>query len=119
MEEERQRGITEIWIDGVIRETNYSKRLASQLIVDHAIIRGTIEENVQMARSQRAIMLAQANNQVANKLQINLQAMKVLANKLQAMKVLGNKLHRNKLQGNKLQGNKLQGNKLQGNQGSI
>ena len=110
MEEERQRGITEIWIDGVIREKNYSKRLASQLIVGHAIVRGTIEENVQMGRSQRAIMLAQANkllanNQVANKLQINLQAMKVLANKLQAMKVLGNKLHRNKLQGNKLQGN--------------
>ena len=110
MEEERQRGITEIWIDGVIRETNYSKRLASQLIVDHAIVRGIIEENVQMGRSQRAIMLAQANkllanNQVANKLQINLQAMKVLVNKLQAMKVLANKLHRNKLQGNKLQGN--------------
>jgi hypothetical protein len=42
VEEERQRGITEIWIDGVIRETSYSKRLASQLIVDHAMVRGTI-----------------------------------------------------------------------------
>jgi hypothetical protein len=70
VKEERQRGITEIWIAGVIRETNYSKRLARQLIVDHAIVRGTIEENVQTARSQRAMMLEQANNQVANKFQI-------------------------------------------------
>ncbi len=117
MEEERQRGITEIWIDGVIRETSYSKRLASQLIVDHAIVRGTIEENVHPAKSQRAMMLAQANNQVANKLQINLKANKLLANKLQANKLQANKLQGNKPQGNKLQGINHNGDNLQGYQG--
>jgi hypothetical protein len=126
VEEERQRGITEIWIDGVIRETGYSKKLASQLIVDHAIVRATIKGSAHPAKNQRAMMLAQVKHQVANKLQINLeankrQANKLLANKLQANRVKllqakrVNLLQANKLQAHKPNGNKLQAHKLQGN----
>ncbi|KAK1664520.1 hypothetical protein QYE76_052679 [Lolium multiflorum] len=107
--------LTEIWIDGVIRETSYSKRLASQLIVDHAIVRATIKGSAHPAKNQRAMMLAQVKHQVANKLQINLEANKPQANKPQANKVQANRLHVNLLQANKLQAHKPHGNKLHGN----
>ncbi|KAK1611178.1 hypothetical protein QYE76_034851 [Lolium multiflorum] len=94
--------------------TSYSKRLASQLIVDHAIVRATIKGSAHLAKNQRAMMLAQVKHQVANKLQINLEANKPQANKPQANKVQANRLHVNLLQANKLQAHKPHGNKLHG-----
>ncbi|KAK1600927.1 hypothetical protein QYE76_008054 [Lolium multiflorum] len=48
---------------------------------------GTTQGSAHPAINQRAVMLAQVKHQVANKLQINLQANKLQANKLQANRV--------------------------------
>ncbi|KAK1632768.1 hypothetical protein QYE76_007083 [Lolium multiflorum] len=76
---------------------------------------GTTQGSAHLAKNQRAMMLAQVKHQVANKLQINLEANKPQANKPQANKVQANRLRVNLLQANKLQAHKPHGNKLHGN----
>ena len=121
VEEERQSGLAEIWIDGDIGETIYFKSLANRRIVDLVMVRATIEENVPRIRNQKAMMQAQANKLLADKLvAIKLQANKLLASQCLASQEVANKLLADKLRVNKLLAsqevaNKLQADKLQVN----
>ncbi|KAK1608864.1 hypothetical protein QYE76_032537 [Lolium multiflorum] len=102
----------------------------SRFAYDVTIVRATIKGSAHPAKNQRAMMLAQVKHQVANKLQMNLQANKPQANKLQANKLQANRVKLlqakrvkllqtkrvNLLQAkrvNKLQAHKPNGNKLQ------
>ena len=78
VEEERQSGITEIWIDGDLRATPYSKSLAFHLSVENVMKRVTTKENVLTGRSRKKMMQAQVSI-LPNSHQV------VLANSLQGL----------------------------------
>ena len=64
VEEERQSGFTEIWIDGDLQATTYFKSLAFHLNVENVMKRATTQENVlsgRGGRNRRAMMQAQVN----------------------------------------------------------
>ena len=89
------------------RAMTNSKSLVRGPGVEHAMVKGTMQESVLKGKEQKEMKQALANQVVANKYQANQE----LANKSQANQELANKLQANQELANKLLDNKLLDNK--------
>src|SRR3954468_4334852 len=82
MEDARQNALGATWMDGAVvvlekREMTNSKSLVREPGVEHAMVKGTMQESVLKGKEQKEMKQALANQVVANKYQTN----KELANK--------------------------------------
>src|SRR3954465_5803251 len=85
------------------RATTNSKSLVREPGVEHAMVKGTMQESVLKGKEQKEVV---ANQVVANKLQVN----QVVANKLQANQGLANQVVANQGLANMLQANQVVAN---------
>ena len=113
VEDARQSVLGATWTDGDVvvvgnRATTNSKSLVREPGVEHAMVKGTMQESVLKGKEQKEMKQALANQVVANKSQANQE----LANKSQANQELANKLQSNQELANKLQANQELANKL-------
>ena len=111
VEDIRQSALGVTWMDGEVvvaekRATTNSKSLVREPGVEHAMVKGTMQESVLKGKVKKEIKEVVANQVVANKLQVN----QVVANKLQANQGLANQVVANQGLANMLQANQVVAN---------